>query len=510
MGLHRSLFAPLMCALLASSSKAASPPNLLFIMSDDHAVNAVGSYGGRHSALDPTPALDRLAERGVRFTNCFCSNSICVPSRATLLTGLYAHHHGIRTLDGALKANRQTLAHRMRNAGYQTAIIGKWHLGAEPAAFDYYCVLKSQGKYFNPAFRVRGPEPWPLNTWRPSDHSYDSVHSSDAITDASICWLRQRDRGRPFFLMHHFKAPHDNFENAERFDWLYADDKLPEPENLFGDIDHGPRESARYGTSVSKRNTRRNMGQQMATPADMPAREYTRESYQRYLKKYLRCVRGVDDNIARLLSFLEESGDLANTIVVYTSDQGFMLGEHDYIDKRWGYEESMRMPLIVAGPGVPQRSEPIDAMVTNVDFLPTLLVLAGVESPHEGVDGRSFASLLRGKPGLHESRDAVYYRYWMHMTHHDVPAHCAVRTRRYKLLYFYGRALGAAGALDQPTPPHWELYNLASDPEENRNLAGSVAHRGVVRRLARRLLELKHSVGDYDEIDCEIALVAGL
>lgn len=491
-------------ASLWAVGSAAAKPNVLFIMSDDHAAHAIGAYGGRLASLDPTPTLDRLAAGGVRFTNCFCSNSICTPSRATLMTGRYSHHNGVLTLDGTLPAAKQTLARRMGEAGYETAVIGKWHLRSEPAAFDYYYVLEGQGKYFNPTFRVRGPKPWPENTMRPSDRSYDSVHSSDAITDASIDWLQERDTERPFFLMHHFKAPHDNFENAERYDWLYTDATIPEPASLRTDPAHGPSGAPRYGTSVSKRNGRRNMGMHMATPAGLPDERYTTETYQRYLKKYLRCVRGVDDNLGRLLGALRDLGQLDNTIVVYTSDQGFMLGEHDYIDKRWVYEESMRMPFIVSGPGVAPAGEAIDAMITNVDFMPTLLDLAGITDPEADADGRSFAPLLRGEGAAYEPRDAVYYRYWMHMTHHDVPAHCGIRTPEFKLVYFYGRPLGAPGALEEPTPQHWEMYDLTADPEESRNLAGESAYRDDFERLARRLLELKQSVGDGDQIDTEI------
>ncbi|TWT40645.1 sulfatase family protein [Botrimarina hoheduenensis] len=482
----------------AVACRAAEQPNVLFIMSDDHAAQAVGAYGGRLSALDPTPTLDRLAAEGVRFSNCFNSNSICVPSRATLLTGQYSHRNGVLTLNGALPAPRQALAHAVNAAGYDTAMIGKWHLKAEPGAFNHYCVLKGQGKYFNPTFRVRGPNPWPENTIRPSDRAYDSIHSSDAITDQSIAWLRGRKSEKPFFLMHHFKAPHDNFENAERYDWLFNDATIPEPPTLYERGEHGPAGRAAYGTSVSRRNTRRNMGHHMATPESLSDREYTAETYQRYLKKYLRCVRGVDDNIARLLECLDGLGQLENTIVVYTSDQGFMLGEHDYIDKRWGYEESMRMPLIVWRPGRFSEGEVRDELVTNVDFLPTLVEMVGGDASPIEHQGESLVPLLGGGDPP-EWRDAVYYRYWMHMTHHDVPAHYGVRTADHKLVYFYGLPLDAPGALPDPTPAHWELYDLRSDPDEERNVIDDPAYRDVADRLKARLLELKEEVGDTDE-----------
>lgn len=483
------------CSFAAEQSR----PNILFIMSDDHAAHAIGAYDGRFASLDPTPTLDRLAAEGVRFTNCFCSNSICVPSRATLLTGQYSHHNGVRTLDGSLPAEKQSLAHAMKAAGYETAIIGKWHLKSEPGAFDHYCVLDRQGKYFNPTFRIRGEAPWPENTLRPSDHSYDSLHSSDVITDLSIAWLEKRTKDKPFFLMHHFKAPHDNFENAERYDWLYNDTRMPEPGNLTNRYENGPQGRPQYGTSVSRRNTRRNMGHHMATPTDLSDEEYQSETYQRYLKKYLRCVRGVDDNIARLLTALDKLGQLDDTIVVYTSDQGFMLGEHDYIDKRWMYEESMRMPLIVWSPKKIEGGRVRSEMITNVDFMPSLLDLAGAAHLTAELPGKSIVPILQDEEGL-DWRSELYYRYWMHQAHHDVPAHYGIRTEKHKLIYFYGEPLDAEGAADTPTPPHWELYDLEVDPDENHNLIDNPKYRELAQELKRRLSDLKQAVGDTDSL----------
>jgi arylsulfatase A-like enzyme len=334
---------------VATCLQATDRPNILYIMSDDHAAHGIGAYGGRLAALNPTPNIDRLAREGIRLTNVFCTNSICVPSRASIMTGQYSHTNGVRTLAGGVRPAAQTLAHLMRDAGYETAMIGKWHLKYEPA-FDYYCVLPGQGSYFNPLFRVQGPQPWPGNTFRVA--GYDSTHSSDAIANLSLKWLKQRKQAdKPFFLMHHFKAPHDNFENAERYDWLYADVNIPEPASLWDRGHHGPLNRSQYGTSVGPRNETRNMGHHMFVDPSLPPDTYKREAYQRYLKKFLRCVKGVDDNVGRLLEYLETTGQLDNTVIIYTADQGFMLGEHDYIDKRWMYEESLRMPFIVRYPG---------------------------------------------------------------------------------------------------------------------------------------------------------------
>ncbi len=470
-------------------------PNILFIMTDDHAAHALGAYGGRLSVLNPTPTLDRLAAEGMRFERTFVSNSICTPSRATLMTGQYSHTNGIKTLHGALPPERQYLPMLMGEAGYQTAMIGKWHLKEEPAAYDEYSVFIGQGNYFNPILRRSSQGPWPDNEQYFS--GYNSKHSSDVVTDLSIEWLKRRDTARPFFLMHHFKAPHDNFENAERYDWLYEDTDIPEPTSLWHQPDFGSAATQGTGTSISKRNARRNMGHHMFVDPSLDSMAYTRTSYQRYLKKYLRTVRGVDDNVGRLLAYLEETGQLDNTIVVYTSDQGMMLGEHDFIDKRWMYDESMRIPLIVRYPAHVKPGSVSGEMVSNVDLAPTLLDLAGIEAPNF-MQGRSLVPLLEGETP-EDWPQAVYYRYWMHMTHHDNPAHYGIRTKDYKLMFFYGLPLDAEGALPDPTQPGWELYDLRNDPWEMRNVYDNPQYADVRERLKAQLLALKAKIGDTDE-----------
>lgn len=477
----------------AASRPAARKPNILFISSDDHAAHAIGAYGGRLASLNPTPNIDRLARDGMLLQNVFCANAICVPSRATIMTGQYSHTNGVKTLVGGLRPAEQSLAHGMRAAGYQTAMIGKWHLEHEPA-FDYYAVLPGQGSYFNPILHV-SDKPWPDNQRRFA--AYDSLHSSDVITDLSLEWLTKRNRSKPFFLMHHFKAPHDNYENAERYDWLYGETEIPEPETLWRTPNHGSEATRRMGTSVSKRNARRNMGQHMFVNPDLPEREYTRTAYQRYLKKYLRCVRGVDDNIGRLLAHLKQSGELENTVVIYTSDQGLMLGEHDYIDKRWMYDESMRMPFLVRYPGVVKPGSRSDALINNTDFAPTLLDIAQ-GSPLGKMQGRSFVPVLRGAEPR-DWRTATYYRYWMHMAHHDNPAHYGIRTKEYKLIFFYGLPLDAAGARKKPTQPGWELYDLRKDPLETANVYGKAEYAGVTGKLKSELQRIKEQIGDTDE-----------
>ncbi len=492
----------LLTALLAAATAAGSDkPNILFIMSDDHAAQAYGSYGGLLAALDPTPTLDSLAQEGMVFDNAFCTNSICTPSRATLLTGQYSHVNRVTTLSGHLEADRQHLPLLVREAGYQTAMVGKWHLKKEPA-FDYYCVLPGQGSYFNPIMRESGGR-WPDNVRRFS--RYDSMHSTDAIVGASILWLKRRDRSKPFFLMHHFKAPHDNFENAERYDFLFEDRDIPEPDSLWRTPNHGSAATEGAGTSVGKRNARRNMGHHMFVDPSLSARDYKRESYQRYLKKYLRTVRGVDDGIARLLEYLEDEGELQNTVVMYTSDQGFMLGEHDYIDKRWMYEESLRIPLVVRYPAKVAANSRNDDLVNNTDLAPTLLELAGVEVPSL-MQGRSLMPLLEGNTP-EDWRTSTYYRYWMNYAHHDVPAHYGIRTKEFKLIFFYGLPLDAPGAKTADTTPGWELYDLREDPLEARNVYGQAAYRETAEELKAELLRVKAAIGDHDDIYPELMAI---
>ncbi|MCP5114628.1 MAG: sulfatase-like hydrolase/transferase, partial [bacterium] len=365
--------------MMAWSALAADKPNVLFIMSDDHAAHAIGAYGSRLARLDPTPNIDRLADEGMLLQNVFCTNAICTPSRATIITGQYSHVNGVKTLNERIEPARQHLARLMGQAGYETAIIGKWHLKEEPAAFDYYAVLPGQGSYFNPILRIFGGGAWPDNVKRFA--AYDNSHSTDVIAKLSLDWLKGRDKSKPFFLMHHFKAPHDNFENAERYDFLYEDTQIPEPESLWRQPNHGSEATKGTGTSVGKRNKRRNMGHHMFVDPELGETAYKRTAYQRYLKKYLRTVRGVDDAMGRLLEYLEESGELDNTVIFYTADQGFMLGEHDYIDKRWMYEEALRMPFLARYPKAIRAGSRSDAIINNTDFAPTMLEFAGVSKP---------------------------------------------------------------------------------------------------------------------------------
>lgn len=486
------------CLCLCASTVtavAADRPNILFIMSDDHTTQAFGCYGSRLAQLNPTPTLDQLAREGMVFGNAFCTNSICTPSRACILTGQYDHVNGVFDLGGRIEAERQYLGSAMKEAGYQTAMIGKWHLKEEPGAFDYYCVLPGQGDYFDPVFRVQGDQPWPKNTVQ-----FEGMHSTDAITDLTLRWLKEdRDPKKPFFLMHHYKAPHDFFEYAPRYEDYLADVAIPEPDSLwsqprFGSIaTRGANDELLpyIGTSIGRRNPRRNYVKHYNVDDSLSDAEAKREAYNIYLKHYLRCVKGVDDNLARLFAYLKQSGQMDNTVIIYTGDQGFMLGEHDYMDKRWMYEESMRMPFLIRYPKSIPAGSRSDAIVENVDYGPTMLDFAGAETPSV-MQGRSFRVICETAHEPADWKQEAYYRYWMHMAHHDNPACVGIRTKDYKLIFYYGCDYEGKNQ----TPPGWELYDRQNDPHELVNLYGQPQHARTVADLKSRLAQLRQRVGD--------------
>jgi len=469
----------------------AGQPNILFIMSDDHTTQAIGAYGSRLAKLNPTPAIDELAKNGMRFDRVFCNNAICTPSRATIMTGQYSQTNGVLDLRGALLPKKHYLAQEMKKAGYNTAMIGKWHLNAEPADFDHYCVLPGQGKYFNPIFHVRGPKPFKQNVIK-----MDGKHSSDAITDLSLEWLANDwDREKPFFLMHHFKAPHDMFENAPRYDEYLANTEIPEPDNLRTPPPSG------FGSGLTKGHEPWKLGSRLKVDQSLKEPAYSKAVYQTYLKRYLRCVKGVDDNVKRLIDYLKEIGEFENTVIIYTGDQGFFLGEHDLMDKRWMYEEAFRMPFIVHAPGIAKPDSSNDWLISNADFAPTMLELAGVETPAY-MQGRSFAPALKGDARPADWREAIYYRYWMHMAHKlAVPAHFGIRTDRYKLIYLYG--VDNAGKRPN-TPTSWELYDLKNDPFENTNQYNNPEYAEIVAQLKKELKQLRIDLNETDAAYPEI------
>ncbi len=469
------------------------PPNILFIMSDDHTTQAFGVYGSRLSKLNTTPHIDSLAKEGMRFDRVYCNNSICTPSRASIITGQYPQTNGVLDLSGNIPPERQYLAIEMGKAGYQTAMVGKWHLKKEPASFEYYCVLPGQGKYFNPVFRVQGDKPWPRNTLQ-----MKGKHSSDAITDISIDWLkRKRDRKRPFFLMHHYKAPHDMFVNAKRYDNYLADVTIPEPDNLHGQPakGFGSKASRGYGSGLAKGHESWRLGRKLGIDQSLKNPEYTKAVYQKYLKRYLRCVKGIDDNVKRLIDCLKETNELDNTLIIYTGDQGFFLGEHDLMDKRWIYEEAMRMPFIVYYPKMVKAGTTNDWLISNTDFAPTILEMAERKIPSY-MQGRSFLGALKGESKPQDWRKALYYRYWMHMAHNlRVPAHFGIRTEQYKLAFFYGCNPNGSNK----TPAGWELYDLKKDPFEMKNVISDSNYSKTLNDLQQQLWEVREVLKETDK-----------
>ena len=482
--------------VLASFLNAAKKPNIIFIMSDDHTTQAIGAYGSILAKLDPTPNIDALAKGGMRFERVYCNNSICTPSRASIITGQYSQTNGVLDLDGHIPPERQYLPMEIKKAGYQTAMIGKWHLKREPAAFDYYCVLPGQGRYYNPSFRVRGSQPWPNNVIKK-----DGMHSSDAITDISLDWLKnKRDKNKPFFLMHHFKAPHDMFSFAKRYESYLADVDIPEPDNLFNPP-AGSKGSEGLGSGMSKAHSNWKLPDRLNISKDLKEPEYTKASYQEFLKRYLRCVKGVDDNVKRVIDYLRQTGELNNTIIMYTGDQGYFLGEHDLMDKRWMYEEAFRMPFIVYAPGLVKPGSVNSWLISNTDFAPTILALAGANKTPEYMQGRSFTDALKGNPKPADWREAVYYRYWMHMAHGlQVPAHFGIRGDRYKLIFFYGCNPDGSGP---KTPAAWELYDTCKDPLEMNNLYGDPEYDRITNdmkaELERNRRRLPQSSADHQQ-----------
>lgn len=497
---------PMCFAAIATRGQAAEKPNILFIMSDDHTAQAIGAYATLLKDLNPTPTIDSLAAEGICFDNAFCTNSICTPSRACIITGQYDHVNGVFDLGGRIEPAKQTLPIAMRSQGYQTAIIGKWHLKVEPN-YDYYKVLPGQGKYFNTEFRVQGDKPWPKNLVK-----YPGSHSSDAITDSTLTWFKEhRDPNKPFFLCHHYKAPHDYFESHPRYDDYLADIDVPEPASLWQMPDTWGSIATRgykdeliphIGTSIGRRNPRRSYA------ADLP-RVFPKEfqwdykdpnlsdaevkhlAYQAYLKKYLRCVKGVDDNLKRLFDYLKSEDLYDNTVIIYTGDQGFWLGEKDYQDKRWAYDESARMPFIVRYPKTIAAGTRSDAIIENVDFPALMLDFAGAEIPPQ-MQGRSFRTICETGQEPPSWKQAAYYRYWMHMAHHDNPGEMAMRTKTHKLIYFYGCNYQG----ENQTPPGWELYDLVKDPEELNNVYDEPEYREIRDALKAQFAKLRRDVGD--------------
>lgn len=462
--------------------QAARRPNILFIMADDHAAHAISAYGSR---INRTPNLDRLAEGGMRFANAFCTNSICAPSRAVILTGQYSHRNGVIDHNKTeLKAACPTFPELMREAGYATALIGKWHLKTDPKGFDYWCVLPGQGAYHDPVMIEMGA--------RKKLPGY----TTDIVTDKSIAWLSQRPADKPFLLLCHHKAPHRNWQPAERHAQLFADADIPEPVT-FND-DYATRSPAAREQAMSVAYDLDDVDLKGPPPPGLEGEALQKWKYQRYIKDYLRCVTAIDENVGRLLDYLDEQGLARDTIVIYTSDQGFFLGDHGWYDKRFMYEESLRSPLLVRYPRKVRAGSTSDAIALNLDFAETFLDYAGVKPPPE-MQGRSLRPLLeRRKP--RDWRKSMYYHYYEfgHLGKggwHRVHPHYGVRTERYKLIYFYD--------LDA-----WELYDLKEDPHELNNVYADPAYQDTVAELKAELARLQELYEDPIRLAKDVAGVS--
>ncbi|MDE0837113.1 MAG: sulfatase [Akkermansiaceae bacterium] len=482
-------------------------------------LNAISAYGGRLAKVAPTPNIDRIGAAGMRLDRCYVTNSICTPNRAVILSGQHSHVNGVRTLNDAFPgpdSGTPNVAEILRRSGYHTALFGKWHLRSEPWGFDYWKVGPGQGFYYNPVF-VSSTDGVKYAAGRVKGAKRTDGYYTDLVTDYALDWLKEnagdKGEGKPFFMMLHHKAPHGKWEPAKRHRKYLADVEIPEPATLWEDFSHRSEATRKLGTSITARlSGRRTMVDDVqkpdwpAGPVDMTGmspKEKDKAAYQKYLHDYLGCVKAVDENVGRVLDYLDDSGLAKNTLVIYTADQGMFLGEHDYFDKRWIYEECLRMLFFARLPGViPAGSVDDEHLCSNLDFAQTLLDVAGVGDAPEikKMQGQSMKPILTAaKPD--SWRDAVYYRYWMHGAHHSIPGHYGVRDGRYKLAFFYGLPLDAnVGRVKyQPTPVGWELYDLESDPQETKNVYENPEYAAVVKRLKSRLLELKKQYGDRDE-----------
>ncbi|HPK71532.1 MAG TPA: sulfatase [Vicinamibacterales bacterium] len=493
--------AALLLALAASAAPAlaADRPNILFIMSDDHAAHAISAYGSR---VNVTPNIDRLAREGMRLDNVFVTNSICTPSRAAILTGQYSHVNGVPVFN-RFDSSRQTVAKLLQAGGYHTGMIGKWHLGSDPAGFDEWEILPGQGDYFNPVLYTATGE-----------KRYDGRYVTEVLTDLAIGFLEKRPAGKPFFLMWHHKAPHRNWEPDEAHRRQFENRWIPEPPTFWDTYatrtDALRENRQRVADDMTNNDLKRRPPAGLTGPAlvkwlsERPAEvtiersgapltlrgeALARWKYQRYMQDYLATIQSVDDGVGRVLDHLDRAGLARNTIVIYTSDQGFFLGDHGMYDKRFMYEESLRMPFLVRWPAGIEAGGTTRAMALNVDFAPTFLEAAGLPVPPD-MQGRSLLPVLRGQTPA-DWRTSMYYRYYHDPGHHNTAAHYGVRTLTHKLIHYWKR--------DQ-----WELFDLVNDPMEMSNLYGQPGHERVTADLKAELARLKKALGDRDQFSMEL------
>jgi arylsulfatase A-like enzyme len=489
-------------ALLATSvlvqTQPAGRPNIIYIMTDDHAAHAIGAYGSR---VNQTPNLDRLAREGALLTSVFATNSICTPSRAAILTGQYSHLNGV-TMFNRFDSSRMTVARLLQQGGYYTGMVGKWHLGSDPVGFDKWEILPGQGVYRDPVFYTAT-----------SEKTYTGRYATDVITDLALEFVANRPRDKPFFLMMHHKAPHRPWEPNADYAAQFASRRIPEPVTFWDSYatrtDALHENQQRVAADLTNRDLKLTpppglQGPELANwltikpdavttirdgkSVTLTGEALVRWKYQRYMQDYLATVQSVDDSVGRVLAFLDRSGLASNTLVVYTSDQGFFLGDHGLFDKRFMYEESIRMPFLVRWPASIKPGTRSDALALNIDFAPTFLEVAGLPKSAD-MQGRSLLSVLHGRTPS-DWRTSMYYRYYHDPGDHNTRAHYGVRTRTHKLIYFWKK--------DQ-----WELFDLVNDPYELHNLYGEPGQEDLTTNLKRELARLKLAARDDDQLATE-------
>ncbi len=505
---------PLVPLALLSSCKSTEEvkkaPNIIFIMTDDHATQAISAYG---SKLIETPNIDRIAQEGMLFENCYVVNSISGPSRACILTGKFSHENGFTNNSSAFDGSQQTLPKVLQENGYQTAMIGKWHLHTTPEGFDHWSVISGQneqGDYYTPDFMENG------------EHIVEEGYVTDVITDKVISFIENRDESKPYFVMYHQKAPHRNWMPSPRHLGVFNDTVFPEPDNLFDNYENRGRAAKEQDLSIAKTlqddwdlklltreemlkdTTNRLYEVYKRMPSDVQDKwdeayakrinefktlnlkgdDLVRWKYQQYMQDYLATILAVDENIGRLLNYLEEKGELDNTIIVYTSDQGFFLGEHGWFDKRFMYEESHRMPFIIRYPEAIKANTKTSALSMNVDFMPTFLDLANIAIPSD-VQGVSLKPLFDNDGAVGDDwRKAVYYHYYEYPAEHSVKRHYGIRTQDFKLIHFYDDI------------NEFEMYDLVNDPSEMNNVYDNPAYADKRAELTQQLKKTREQYND--------------
>ena len=478
-------------------------PNIIYIMADDHTTQAISVYSDRYAKYFPTPNIDRIAKEGVRFENVYCANAICGPSRAIILTGKYSHENGYYKNESGGKFNpdQWTFPDELHRQGYTTAMVGKWHLGTQPRGFDFFMYhnnASQQGFYWNPVYNYNG------------EQVRVKGYATNVTADTALAWLdRVKDSGKPFLLLLHFKAPHRNWDPDSIYQNMYPDTDMPYPPTFNDDYKTREKTAGDTWMTMDYLNRRdmklkppkgltgralqkwysygNNKGEAWMPPGCKTLEEARKWKYQHFIKDYLACVKSVDNQVGRVLDFLDRNGLAQNTVVVYTADQGFYLGDHGFFDKRFIYEPSFRMPFLMRYPAALPKGAVDRTLISNIDFAPTFLDFAGVKAPPE-VQGMSFKEIIEGKKDV-PWRKAVYYHYYEWPYWHHVQPHYGMRTRKYKIAHFYYN-------IDV-----WELYDLEKDPDELNNVAGDPAYAEVFESLKTELQKLMQQARDTASLE---------